>query len=216
LGIRFPLNFAQPYLAVNITQFWQRWHMSLSQWLRDYLYIPLGGNRRGPWRTYVNLMLTMLLGGLWHGASWNFVLWGGYQGALLLGHRAFTRATAGTVLERLLGLRLLVPARVGLTLVCVMVGWVFFRAATLPDTGVILGQMFSGAWLSAPLALTPAALVLAALSLVLAVLERNFELIGRLHLAPSWCRVASYVVLFFALDLFAVTHQTIPFIYFQF
>src|SRR5262249_13371342 len=83
LGFHFPLNFRRPYLASSITDFWRRWHMSLSRWLRDYLYIPLGGNRHGTLMTYRNLMLTMLLGGLWHGASWNFVIWGGYHGALL-------------------------------------------------------------------------------------------------------------------------------------
>ena len=83
LGFHFPLNFRRPYLAFSITDFWHRWHMSLSGWLRDYLYIPLGGNRKGVWKTYRNLMVTMLLGGLWHGASWNFVIWGGYHGLLL-------------------------------------------------------------------------------------------------------------------------------------
>src|SRR6185295_2592996 len=80
LGFELMRNFEQPYFATNITDFWRRWHISLSTWLRDYLYIPLGGNRRGPARTYVNLMLTMLLGGLWHGAAWNFVLWGLWHG----------------------------------------------------------------------------------------------------------------------------------------
>ncbi len=83
LGFHFPVNFMRPYLAFSITDFWHRWHVSLSRWLRDYLYIPLGGNRGGSWKTYRNLMLTMLLGGLWHGASFNFVIWGGYHGALL-------------------------------------------------------------------------------------------------------------------------------------
>ena len=80
LGFHFPINFRRPYLARGIADFWRRWHISLSTWLRDYLYIPLGGNRRGRWMTYRNLMLTMLLGGLWHGASWNFLIWGGYHG----------------------------------------------------------------------------------------------------------------------------------------
>src|ERR1700727_1254856 len=83
LGFHFPVNFRRPYLASSITDFWRRWHISLSRWLRDYLYIPLGGNRHGPWMTYRNLMLTMLLGGMWQGASWNFLIWGGYHGALL-------------------------------------------------------------------------------------------------------------------------------------
>src|SRR5262249_24437449 len=88
LGFRFPVNFRQPYLAISITDFWQRWLISLSSWLRDYLYIPLGGNRHGRLMTYRNLMLTMLLGGLWHGANWNFLIWGGYHGSLLSLERA--------------------------------------------------------------------------------------------------------------------------------
>jgi alginate O-acetyltransferase complex protein AlgI len=83
LGFELPKNFNSPYTAQSITEFWQRWHISLSTWLRDYLYIPLGGNRKGKIRTYFNLMITMLLGGLWHGASWNFVLWGGLHGIFL-------------------------------------------------------------------------------------------------------------------------------------
>lgn len=92
MGFDFGVNFNKPYRSVSLTQFWRRWHISLSSWLRDYLYIPLGGNRRGPWRTYFNLFLTMLLGGLWHGASWRFVAWGGLHGV-------------GLALERLLGIR---------------------------------------------------------------------------------------------------------------
>ncbi len=96
LGFHFPVNFMRPYLAFSVTDFWHRWHMSLSRWLRDYLYIPLGGNRHGRLMTYRNLMLTMLLGGLWHGASWNFVIWGGYHGGLLslermMGRREFEK-----------------------------------------------------------------------------------------------------------------------------
>ena len=88
LGIQLPPNFQLPYTAQSITEFWQRWHISLSSWLRDYLYIPLGGNRHGTLRTYRNLLITMLLGGLWHGASWNFVLWGGLHGGYLALERA--------------------------------------------------------------------------------------------------------------------------------
>ena len=90
LGFRLPENFNRPYFAANPSEFWQRWHITLSRWLRDYVYIPLGGNREGRWRTYRNLMLTMLLGGLWHGASWNFVLWGALHGVALVVHRAWT------------------------------------------------------------------------------------------------------------------------------
>ena len=91
LGYRFPVNFDKPYFSRDFSEFWTRWHISLSQWLRDYLYIPLGGNRGGTFITYRNLMLTMLLGGLWHGASWTFVLWGGLHGLYLVGQRWLAR-----------------------------------------------------------------------------------------------------------------------------
>ena len=123
LGIELTLNFAQPYLSRNITEFWRRWHISLSNWLRDYLYIPLGGNRHGTTRTYINLMTTMLLGGLWHGASWNFVVWGGLHGLLLVVHRL---AFGGKVTDEPLRLKHL-PS-ILLTFGAVSVIWIFFRA----------------------------------------------------------------------------------------
>ena len=137
LGFHFPENFRRPYLARSITEFWRRWHISLSTWLRDYLYIPLGGNRHGRWHTYRNLMLTMLLGGLWHGASWNFVIWGGYHGALL----AWSACLAYSERRRW---SLVDPLRVAFTFALASIGWVFFRAATFHDSLDILGRLFSG------------------------------------------------------------------------
>jgi D-alanyl-lipoteichoic acid acyltransferase DltB (MBOAT superfamily) len=132
LGFEFPDNFRYPYAAIGFSDFWRRWHISLSSWLRDYLYIGLGGNRRGTARTYGNLMLTMLLGGLWHGAAWHFVAWGGLHGAYL-------------VLERLL--RPLFPSRwknaatrliaAVATYACVCVAWVFFRASSVASAVTI-------------------------------------------------------------------------------
>jgi alginate O-acetyltransferase complex protein AlgI len=118
LNVRFPLNFASPYKARDIADFWRRWHISLSRFLRDYLYIPLGGNRHGETRRLLNLMLTMLLGGLWHGAAWTFVAWGGLHGLYLIAHRLWSRA----------GWRLPGPLAHGLTLLAVLVAWVPFRA----------------------------------------------------------------------------------------
>ena len=124
LGIDLMLNFNQPYFSANPQQFWSRWHISLSTWLRDYLYIPLGGNRLGKVRTYVNLMLTMLLGGLWHGAAWNFVAWGGYQGALLCIHRALLgRPQAAS--KRVSAGR---PALIAGFFAATCFGWLLFRA----------------------------------------------------------------------------------------
>ncbi len=127
LGYELPLNFNYPYIAKNITDFWRRWHMSLSFWLRDYLYIPLGGNRKGTRRTYINLMLTMLLGGLWHGASWNFVVWGGLHGIALAFHKLISNRSflknAKTPLIIYSFLSRLI------TLFLVFVLWVIFRSS---------------------------------------------------------------------------------------
>jgi len=134
VGFVFAKNFDSPYHSKSITEFWRRWHLSLSYWLRDYLYIPLGGNRKGTLRTYVNLFLVMFLGGLWHGASWNFAIWGSLHGGMLS-------------LERLKGKGSLwswfpAPIRMGFTFVVILITWVFFRAATLPDAIIYLKSMF--------------------------------------------------------------------------
>jgi alginate O-acetyltransferase complex protein AlgI len=140
-GIRLPLNFASPYKARSIVEFWRRWHMTLSRFLRDYLYFPLGGNRCGALRRHVNLMLTMLLGGLWHGAGWNFVVWGGLHGSYLVANHlwanmrpeVWSRAKLYRAASRLL------------TFVAVMVAWVFFRATTFESASLILsGLLGSG------------------------------------------------------------------------
>ena len=134
-GFIFAQNFNAPYSATSITDFWRRWHISLSSWLRDYLYIPLGGNRGGEVRTCFNLFLTMLLGGLWHGASWNFLVWGALHGAALAGERIAAKQFPE--------LRLPNWAATGLTFAFVCVGWVFFRADTLPAALEYLGTMFA-------------------------------------------------------------------------
>lgn len=138
LGFVFPKNFDSPYKAASITEFWRRWHVSLSTWLRDYLYIPLGGNRLGTVRTYVNLGVVMVLGGLWHGAAWTFVLWGTLHGLWLALERAAGKRSLYRGLPR--------PARVALTFLVVLVGWVFFRA---PDLGSALRYLESMAGLGA-------------------------------------------------------------------
>lgn len=197
-GFHFPENFRRPYLALSITGFWRRWHMSLSTWLRDYLYISLGGSRHGAWKTYRNLFLTMLLGGLWHGASWNFVIWGGYHGVLL-------------ALERKTGRE---PGWV-ITFLLVCVGWVWFRAATFSGAMHVLGQMFHGsAWgrWQVPVWL----LLLTALAFVAALLEEHSAWFDRLALAPAWRYVAACAALLAAIELFGLTEVPAPFVYFQF
>jgi len=140
-GIRLPLNFHSPYKAVNIIDFWRRWHITLSRFLRDYLYIPLGGNRKGPLRRGINLMITMLLGGLWHGAGWTFVIWGGLHGVYMLINHAWQG------FRRLLGQDIKKSSFVGrlasmtLTFTAVVVAWVFFRAKSFDSALSILQSM---------------------------------------------------------------------------
>src|ERR671937_2049575 len=162
-GIELPWNFNRPYRAASPIEFWRRWHVTLSTWLRDYLYIPLGGNRKGAVRTYVNILLTMLLGGLWHGAAWTFVAWGGIHGTgQAIGHWRRERRTR-------LGLPALEEGRAAVwrqrivTFHVVCLGWVFFRADSFGTAMTVLGRVFT-AWGSAPL-VTPLVLLALAVGL---------------------------------------------------
>jgi alginate O-acetyltransferase complex protein AlgI len=134
LGFRLPENFARPYSSITITEFWRRWHMSLSRWFRDYVYIPLGGNRHGSAKTYRNLITVFVLTGFWHGANWTFLVWGLYHGALLIIERGFRTDTAPVTPGRKL-------ARRALTMLLVIVGWVFFRATDLSQALTMIGHM---------------------------------------------------------------------------
>ncbi|MCX6632438.1 MAG: MBOAT family protein [Candidatus Solibacter sp.] len=197
MGFHFPLNFRLPYLASGITEFWRRWHMSLSSWLRDYLYIALGGNRQGRLRTYLNLMATMLLGGLWHGANWKFVVWGGYHGALLGAERAAV---------------LRIPRVI--TFVVVSIGWVFFRAASLQDSVTVIGRMFWGPRGALLWERWQIDLILG--TLTLAILEEKLEWFERLVKAPAWVYGAAMAFLLLGIELIGVTEVAVPFVYFQF
>ena len=158
IGFDLTPNFNFPYLARGFSDFWRRWHISLSSWLRDYLYIPLGGSRAGRLLTYRNLMITMLLGGLWHGAAWTFVAWGALHGGYQvvehalrssLGISSGTRETRRSVPVEL--------AQIALTFVLVLVAWVFFRAASLADAMTLLRSMF---WVSGWTLTVPAKTIL--------------------------------------------------------
>jgi alginate O-acetyltransferase complex protein AlgI len=199
-GLRIPHNFHSPYQAVGIADFWRRWHISLSRWLRDYLYIPLGGNRGGEARTYVNLMVTMVLGGLWHGASWTFVVWGAYHGALLALGRA-ARPVFAPLPDAL--------KRAG-TFVLVLFGWVVFRSTDLTMAGVWLGRMFG---LGAGEGVVPAALVgwVAACLVLSQVLPETWEV--RFGTRRRWAPV--YAAGFLFAYLFVNQAQTV-FLYYQF
>jgi alginate O-acetyltransferase complex protein AlgI len=167
LGYKLAVNFRMPYFAANVTDFWRRWHISLSSWLRDYLFIPLGGSRGGRWKTYRNLLVVMTIGGLWHGAAWTFVVWGALQGVLLIGHKAFRDRSAGwPVLGSWLESSVGTAARVALTFLCAVLSFAIFRAASLHDLGTIFTRLFvpadgadcpllpRGVWVTVALVLT--------------------------------------------------------------
>jgi D-alanyl-lipoteichoic acid acyltransferase DltB (MBOAT superfamily) len=140
LGFELPVNFLEPYLSRSPAEFWRRWHITLSRWLADYLYVPLGGNRNGSARTRLNLMLTMLLGGLWHGASWNFVIWGGLHGLILVIHRWMGRRPVS--MDVRLSWRDLPRIFVVFHLVCF--AWIFFRAQDLSSAMLFIERLFVG------------------------------------------------------------------------
>jgi D-alanyl-lipoteichoic acid acyltransferase DltB (MBOAT superfamily) len=213
MGIELMLNFNRPYLAVNPSDFWRRWHISLSTWLRDYLYVPLGGNRGGRWRTYRNLMLTMVLGGFWHGAAWNFVLWGAYHGGLLVGHRWL-------VTERGLWPRAGMVSRLAARVMmfhAVCFGWLLFRATSASQIWAFTSALATD-WHVAGLRLGRPAMLVVLLAAVLWTLEhwtRNADdptgLPGwRWGLGPAVCTAMAVAVVVLAPPV------TQSFIYFQF
>ena len=208
-GFQIPQNFHSPYKAASITEFWRRWHISLSTWLRDYLYISLGGNRKGTVRTYWNLFLTMLLGGLWHGASWTFMFWGAYHGLLL-------------VLERALGGQSVLrrsprAIQLAFTFLLVMVGWVFFRAPTFSGAVNYLGGMagLHGTGIDFWLVRSDFILAWLALPLTLAVAfgcPNTWEIKWRWNLGYA----IVYALLFALCVAVMLVNSSSPFLYFQF
>ncbi|MTD14124.1 MBOAT family protein [Nakamurella sp. YIM 132087] len=217
-GFRLPENFNRPYSANSITDFWRRWHMSLSRWFRDYVYIPLGGNRKGPIRTYVNLSIIFLLTGFWHGAAWTFVVWGAYHGLLM-------------VIERLTGLGTRDPKSVVedvirrvVTMLLVIVGWVFFRAVDMDQAWAFLRAMFwpvSGGRSDALIAATTnQGLVMLVIGLLVVMMPASVVM-GRVieDYKSRPAAVFRYVVLFVLAPYAAISAAAgtfSPFLYFQF
>lgn len=216
MGFVLIQNFDSPYQSDSITDFWRRWHISLSTWLRDYLYIPLGGNRKGERRTYLNLMTVMLLGGLWHGASWNFVLWGAIHGGMLAFERAQGKASVYRRLPR--------PVRVALTFGVVCLSWVFFRAKTLGQAVGYLRSLFGVASFGA--ATVTAAADLPAGAMYTRLHVSVFLLAGLLvwGMPNTWTftarlslpRAAGALTLLALSVLLMWTQSVNPFLYFQF
>jgi alginate O-acetyltransferase complex protein AlgI len=218
LGFRFPENFNNPYRATSIQDFWHRWHISLSTWLRDYLYISLGGNRKGKLATYVNLLITMLLGGLWHGAAWNFIIWGGLHGMGLAAER-FAREK----LKRPEGARplptvikfLLKFLGVVFTFNFVCLGWIFFRAPTLGLAWQYLTGIFSAG--TGFRQLTPFLAGLLVFGVLMHFIPRSWgeriqRFVERMPVAAAVAGFAVFLVLLSAVSPTGVA----PFIYFQF
>jgi len=210
-GFTLPDNFNSPYAAIGITDFWRRWHISLSTWLRDYLYIPLGGNRKGRFRTLVNLMTTMLLGGLWHGASWNFALWGGLHGLFLMAEHGITRIR----LFRLEHEFVRIPVML-LTFMLVSLAWVPFRSVTIQETGNYYQKIlsFDPGTVFDPLELT-LVIVTMVVTLIWHYHSRNRTLESVFSAFPTVVRTGILACMLLGLGI-ASTGDSRAFIYFQF
>jgi D-alanyl-lipoteichoic acid acyltransferase DltB (MBOAT superfamily) len=234
-GIELIVNFNLPYFSQNPSEFWRRWHISLSSWLRDYLYIPLGGNRFGSVRTYGNLFLTMLLGGLWHGAAWNYVLWGGYQGALLCCHRLLTHGretlpppneTIGATTNRhdgakrtalMLRQRLSAPLRIAVFFVFCCYGWLIFRAKSFHQIEAFTARLFGFGETVPSVVGKPATSALLGI-MVLSVLQVCDYRAGRPESFKSWpipLQGLLYATIIFIL-IMGTSNAPVQFIYFQF
>jgi D-alanyl-lipoteichoic acid acyltransferase DltB (MBOAT superfamily) len=211
-GIELIRNFEQPYLSRNITEFWRTWHISLSAWLHDYLYVPLGGNKRGRFATYRNLLLTMLLGGLWHGASWTFVVWGGLHGLLLAGHRAL----GGYVPRgKPQALRVRDVPAVIVTFSTVTLLWVFFRADSFGEALAFLSGLVTNAWGSADL---DAVILVVTCGLLVLIIDVAQRISGEHSVVLRWPPVprGATIAILFLLLLVWTGGTAQPFIYFQF
>jgi alginate O-acetyltransferase complex protein AlgI len=211
-GFRLRENFNSPYISQSITEFWRRWHISLTTWIRDYLYIPLGGDRRGDARTYLNLWICFLASGLWHGASWNFVLWGAYNGLFLTLDRLFLRdalARCGRIVAT------------SVTLFIVMIGWAIFRSDSPAHLQQFLGSLFGMSHAAGTLevpAEVPFTLILGAFIALLPA-TKLYDPLVRAWRTQGWLRgatIAALVAVYVLAIARAVTVPFQPFIYFRF
>ena len=212
LGFEFPRNFDAPYRAESITDVWRRWHISLSSVLRDYLYLPLGGNRKGPTRTYFNLAVVMLLGGLWHGAKWNFLMWGAYHGSLLSVERWHGKQSLYALFPR--------PVRIGFTFLLMLFSWVLFRADNLTAAWHYFGSMFGLMPVADTAPLLGAAIYTPYRSLILVLCAglvfQPLQAHDWAERPVAWSRVALATPLFILALITMYSQAFNPFLYFQF
>ncbi|MBW3545587.1 MAG: MBOAT family protein, partial [Bacteroidetes bacterium] len=214
MGFDFGVNFDRPYFSQSFSEFWQRWHISLSSWLRDYLYIPLGGNRKGPRLTYMNLLFTMLIGGLWHGAAWTFVVWGGLHGLYLMVERGLRSSfTVPAWLKTGAG-----QFAMGLfTFFLVNITWVFFRAPEFSTAWRLLLSMFGIIPAGAKILYTLNIVLVLGVVLLMVVLHwimRNRSVLGVSTQSPAWVTGLSWATMLLFIILAQKTSES--FIYFQF
>ena len=215
MGFKLSPNFDFPYKSKNLTEFWRRWHISLSSWLRDYLYIPLGGNRKGTIRTYVNNFLTMLIGGLWHGAAWKFVFWGGMHGVGLAIHKA-----SKPLLDKIPNIYPVKVVSWTITIVYVSLLWVFFRAESWTDSWLIIKNIFTNFSVAhiAPFLEVRYVwcIMMAVIILSHAMPRRWYDKMGEMFVKSNWLIkfVVFIIVVQFVIQF--MSEDVAPFIYFQF
>ena len=205
MGFDFPVTFDKPYRSLSVTEFWRRWHISLSTWFREYVYIPLGGNKKGVFRQIINLLIVWMLTGLWHGAAWNFVMWGAYYGVLLILEK-FVFAKIQAKLPKFI--------RLIMSIFIVIIGWVFFFSPSLKDAIEYLGAMFGAGDAFVD---TQGLFYLCGygLLIIIGILPATIGL-GKLHKAPVVIKWIVYVILFVLSVAFLISESYNPFLYFRF
>ncbi len=215
MGFRLNANFDFPYKSKNLTEFWRRWHISLSSWLRDYLYIPLGGNRKGTFRTYLNNFLTMLIGGLWHGAAWKFVFWGAMHGVGLAVHKA-----SQPILSKIPNIWPVRALSWVVTMTVVSLLWVFFRAETWDDSWLIIKNIFTDFSLDY---ITPFVevryvwcIMMAVIIIAHALPRRWFDAMGQTFVRSPWILKLIIFIIVVQIVIQFMSEEVAPFIYFQF
>jgi alginate O-acetyltransferase complex protein AlgI len=215
MGFRIPENFNNPYISASITEFWRRWHITLGAWMKSYLYIPLGGNKNGQTKLYRNLFIVFLLSGLWHGASWNFVLWGAYHGLFLVLERLFL----GNVFQKL-GKFISIP----ITFIIVVTGWVLFRNEDLHYAFSVIQRMYSFNFFDGKFAMNNDFITMAIIALLIswfAITEKTYAIQQKLYgenftSNGKWAVVLSCIALFYVSLSFVSALNFNPFIYFRF
>lgn len=215
MGFRIPENFNNPYIATSITDFWRRWHITLGAWMKNYLYIPLGGNKGGNTKLYRNLFIVFLLSGLWHGGSWNFVLWGAYHGLFLVLERLFL----GNIFEKL-GKFISIP----ITFIIVVTGWVLFRNDDISYAFSVMKQMYSFNFVDGKFAMNNDFISMAVIALLIswfAITNKTMAMQQKLY-GEKFSNNGKWMVVLLSISLFYVSLSYIsalnfnPFIYFRF